>query len=103
MYREPFSTGIAGFSPIELRGICEPKSRGDNGIKDLRTLGCPDWLFQKVIERRAKSFGLKPGFGPRPASDEITDDQRRAASARTAALVDADKVRAEVWNSNDRF
>jgi hypothetical protein len=90
MYTAPFQTGIAGFNAIELRGMCEPQSRGDKGVVDLRSLGCPDHIFQKVIARRAKSLGLSPREG---RSAEITDEMRREQSARNSALIAEDDER----------
>src|SRR5258708_39848042 len=86
---KPFATGTAGFSPIELRGVCEYRP-GFGHIEDLRSLGCPDHIFQRLVEKRAKALGIHT---PAPA---LTDSQLRAKAARIGETLDAERANAEV-------
>jgi len=49
------------------------------GTIDVRQLGCPDWLFDRVLARRAKKLGVRPGSA---AVAEPTDLDARIAAAR---------------------
>jgi hypothetical protein len=60
---------------------------------DIRGMGCPDAIFQMFVERRAQKLGI------RKSSELITDDERRAQSARTAALIQADNDRHDQYVS----
>jgi len=79
------------FSETEVRTIlsAHPK-HGLKGARDLRLLGCPEWLFIRMLEKRAAKIGLKvenrvaaPAFA--------TDEDRRARAAEVAKLIAADK------------
>ncbi len=43
------------FSAEEVRTILQKTE-----MRDLRQIGCPDWLFNKLLESRAKKLGLTP-------------------------------------------
>ncbi len=83
--QKQFSTGFAGFNAVELRAVCEFRP-GFGHVQDLRALGCPDGIFQRLVERRAKKLGLTPS----PAA--LSDSQLRAKAAHLSEIIDAEKV-----------
>jgi len=73
------------FSEIEIRKICE--SRPDMiALSSAVELRCPPRIYAHILENRARKLGIVHTLDP----VEMTDADRRAASARTAALVAAD-------------
>ena len=58
------------FSAPEVREIL---SR--TGMKDFRQLGCPEWIFVKVLDRAAKKINFRstPQPAPTPASPDLAD------------------------------
>jgi hypothetical protein len=80
--------GVSGFSPAQVRTILAGnEERSLKPAFDLRAIGCPDHIFQRLVERRAKTLGIAK------SPDFITDEERRAQAARTAALIKADNER----------
>jgi hypothetical protein len=51
------------FSATEVREII---TRAD--IKDLRQLGCPEWIFVRVLDRAAKKINFRSAPQPAPAA-----------------------------------
>lgn len=78
------------FSETETRTLCESRP-GMIAITDDIRSRCPARIFQHILENRARRMGFKP------APKEITDADRRAAAARTGALIAEDKAQ------HDRF
>jgi hypothetical protein len=73
------------FNEIETRMLCAARP---GTWTDIREMNCPPHIFQHVLENRARIMGFKA------APKVITDADRRAAAARTAALIAADTERA---------
>ena len=66
---------VGRFSSAEVREILTR-----SGCKDVRQLGCPDWIFEKLIEHRAKKLNFNPA--PQPAPAPAPDVAERLAANR---------------------
>jgi hypothetical protein len=79
------------FNESEVRMLLKAyPERGLKASRDLREIGCPENIFLIHLERRAKAIGLTVTAAP----VEITDQMRRDAAARTAALIAEDEAAA---------
>ena len=68
------------FSESEKRFLMQ--ERAELGMKqmiDLRTIGCPSWLFERVLERRAAQLGPE-------ALEKFRAEQAAAKPKRTQSL-----------------
>jgi len=72
-----------GFSIQETRAAMESRP-GLSKVFDLRKIGCPSEIFNRLIARRAAAAGIK---------HETTDQERRDKAAETARLIAEDKQR----------
>ena len=63
------------FSANEVREIMTRA-----GIRDLRQIGCPDRLFEKLLENRAKTIGFEPRTAPTQAPAPDLADRLQAIS-----------------------
>ena len=70
------------FSAEEVRTIL-----ANSGTRDLRQIGCPDWLFDRMLERRAASLGMDLSlYTRREPVPALSRDEQAAAAAQLAAL-----------------
>ncbi len=51
--------GTSRFSATEVRDICASRP-GFNELPDLRQIGCPDDIFERQVEQRARKLGVEP-------------------------------------------
>lgn len=76
---------VSGFTPAQVRSILAASPRHNlRAAGDLRNLGCPDSIFQHLVESRAKLLGIQPAP---PAPKVITDQDRKLAAEHTARLI----------------
>lgn len=77
LFGDPTIQRSGRFNPVEVRTILTLAH-----MVDVRQLGCPDAVFDRVIEKNAKHFGIEPAGEP-----EVNDLSALYEISRTSSAV----------------